>query len=75
MRDVDVEPVMALLAEHGIEAREGEGLAIDVPCEDGLDRSACEELIETLERIVADAGLPLVPVLGDDRVYLRPPGD
>ena len=76
-RVVDREAVLAALREHGVEAEPTEdagALGVRVPCGDGDSEQTCEELLAQLEKLVADAGLPLVPQRGDGFVFLRPPG-
>ena len=69
MRTVDRDWVVQTLSEHGHEARAlGDGLAVEVSCE------GCEPLLSELEHLVGVLGLPLVPVLADGSVILRPPG-
>jgi hypothetical protein len=46
-------------------------VGIEIPC--GDDDAACDEVISELESWIAETGLPLVPLKGDGRVYLRPP--
>jgi hypothetical protein len=79
-RVVDLEALAEVLSEHGIEAEALEGvepvdgeepLGFTIPCEDG-DRA---ELLAQVELLIADTGLPLVPVQADGFVFLRPPGD
>jgi hypothetical protein len=69
MRTVDRDWLLQTLAEHGHEARPiGDGLAVEVSCD------SCEELYSDLEHLVGELGLPLVPILVDNAVILRPPG-
>jgi hypothetical protein len=70
MRTVDRDWLLETLAEHGHEARPtGEdGLAVEVACD------GCEALLSDLEHLVGELGLPLVPVLAEGAVILRPPG-
>ena len=69
MRTVDRDWVLGTLGEHGYEARPAgdDGLAVEVACE------GCEELLAELEHLVGDLGLPLVPVVAEGAVILRPP--
>jgi hypothetical protein len=71
MRTVDRDWLLRTLAEHGHEARpvdDADGLSVEVACD------GCSELLSDLEHLVGELGLPLVPVLADGGVILRPPG-
>ena len=70
VRTVDREWLLRTLAEHGYEARPSadDGLAAEVSCD------GCAELQVELEHLVGELGLPLVPVVADGVVILRPPG-
>ena len=71
-RTPDRDRLRAALAEGGFEAREldEDGTpALEVPCD------GCEDLIQRIEAWLAENELPLVPVLADGRVILRPPGE
>jgi hypothetical protein len=77
-REVDRDVLVDLLQASGVESEpiQEEGvIGVRVPCGDGESDRACEELLARLERLVADAELPLVPQRGDGFVFLRPPGD
>ena len=70
MRTVDRDWLLQTLAEHGHEARpiEEDGLSVEVACD------GCAELLSDLEHLVGELGLPLVPMLAEGAVILRPPG-
>jgi hypothetical protein len=71
----DRDRVLDALAQRGHEARptEVDGWpAIEVPCE-GDTETACADLVGELEALVGELDVPLVPVRGEDVVYLRPP--
>ena len=71
-RTPDRNRLRAALAEGGFEARdldEDGTPALEVPCE------GCEDVLERIEAWLAETDLPLVPVLADGRVILRPPGE
>jgi hypothetical protein len=70
MRTVDRDWLLQTLAEHGHDARPvgGDGLAVEVSCE------GCEKLYSELEHLVGELGLPLVPLVAEGAVILRPPG-
>jgi hypothetical protein len=68
----DRDRLRAALAERGFEARalEEDGMpALEIPCD------GCEDVLARVEAWLAECELPLVPVLADGRVILRPPGD
>jgi hypothetical protein len=74
-READLEAVKALLQERGFEPEETEHeghVALEVRCDGDSDR-ACSDITSDLEAVVAEAGLPLVPVRAEGRVFLRPP--
>ena len=65
----DREAVLALLQERGVKAEPREDtLSIDV-------RGDRDEVLAELEALVREAELPLVPVEGDGKIFLRPPAD
>jgi len=71
-RTPDRDRLRAALAEEGFAARdldEDGTPALEVPCD------GCEDVLERIEAWLAEYELPLVPVLADGRVILRPPGD
>jgi hypothetical protein len=73
-RDDDLKAVVALLEERGFEPREAEhegGRVVEVPCED--TERTCAEVASELESVVSEAGLPLVPVQAEGRIFLGPP--
>jgi hypothetical protein len=77
-RVVDREAILEVLEANGMAAQpiEEEGvLGFRIPCEDGESERACDDLVATVESLIADAGLPLVPQRGDGFVFLRPPAD
>jgi hypothetical protein len=77
-RVVDQEALAEVLSEHRIDAEPLDGeesLGFTIPCEDGNSERSCAELLAQVEALVAETGLPLVPVEADGYVFLRPPGD
>ena len=77
-RVVDHEALAGVLSAHGIEGvplGDETPLGFRIPCEDGESERGCVELLAQVESLVADTGLPLVPVRGDGFVFLGPPGD
>ncbi|MFN2468427.1 MAG: hypothetical protein ABR521_09925 [Gaiellaceae bacterium] len=72
----DRDEVLRILEEQGLEARPVDAedwLGLELPCGEGDD--ACAEVLHRLETSLAQSGLPLVPLLADGRIFLRPPGD
>lgn len=73
----DRDQILQALTQRGIAARavdDADWSGIEVPC-DGDAGAACVDVLHQVEGALADASLPLVPILGDGRVFLRPPGD
>jgi hypothetical protein len=71
-REPDRDRLRAALAAGGFEARDldDDGTpALEIPCD------GCQDVLERIEAWLAKVELPLVPVLADGRVILRPPGD
>jgi hypothetical protein len=71
-RTPDRDRLRAALAEAGFEVRDldEDGLpSLEVPAQGRND------ILDRIEAWLADNDLPLVPVLADGRVILRPPGD
>ena len=74
-RTVDRDHVLEALAERGHQARaldDDQNVALEIPC-GGDAVAACNELLAELEALVGELDVPLVPVLGDGAVFLRPP--
>jgi hypothetical protein len=77
-RVVDREAILEVLEANGIAAQpieEEDVLGFRIPCEDRESERACDDLVATVESLIAEAGLPLVPQRGDGFVFLRPPAD
>jgi hypothetical protein len=73
----DREELLALLRERGLDAQPHDAedwVGIEVPCADD-DENACADVLHRLELWLGETELPLIPVLGDGRVFLRPPGN
>jgi hypothetical protein len=69
MRTVDRDWLLRTLVEHGHEAKPiDDGLAVEVSCD------GCEALYSELEHLVGELGLPLIPLMAEGSVILRPPG-
>ncbi|MBD0348956.1 MAG: hypothetical protein ICV59_07375 [Thermoleophilia bacterium] len=74
-RVVERDRVLEALRQRGHEARpldDDQNVALEVPC-GGESAAACSELLAELEALVGELDVPLVPVLGDGAVFLRPP--
>lgn len=74
-RTVERDALLAVLKEHGLEARavDGEEMpGIEIPCGGEAGRG-CDEVLAEVEAWIADSGLPLVPVKSNGAVLLRPP--
>jgi hypothetical protein len=77
-RVVDRAAILEVLEANGVAAQplEEEGvLGFRVSCGEGESERTCDDLVASLESLIADAGLPLVPQRGDGFVFLRPPAD
>jgi hypothetical protein len=72
-RVADRESVMTALRDRGLEVREGDGTVIEIPCGPGEQQRLCDEVIGEVEAWIAEAEVPLVPEVHEDRVVLRPP--
>ena len=76
-REVDREQLVEALTQRGLEARiaDEEGrILLEIPCSGDSDR-VCDEVLHEVESLVAETGLPLVPMRVEGGVYLRPPGE
>ena len=74
-RIVDRDRLLDALRARGHEARlldDDANVSLEVPC-GGDAPAACSELVAELEALVGELDVPLVPVLGDGAVFLRPP--
>jgi hypothetical protein len=64
----DRDKLLALLQEHGLEARAEDEVGIVVPCEDGGD-----EILSYIEGVIMQIGAPFVPIKHEHVIYIRPP--
>jgi hypothetical protein len=68
----DRDRLVALLCEHGIDARPVDEVTIEVtPGADADDAS--DELLHEVEGLVMDVGAPFVPQKHEGVIYIRPP--
>jgi hypothetical protein len=68
----DRDRLVALLREHGIDARPVDEVTIEVtPGGDADDAS--KELLHEVEGLVMDVGAPFVPQKHEGVIYIRPP--
>jgi hypothetical protein len=70
-RTIDRDELVDALRQRGLEAKpldENDSPGLEVLCD------GCEEVLAQIETWLAENELPLVPVLADGRVFLRPPG-
>lgn len=67
----DRDRMLALLREHGLDARPVDEVCIEVPCDDAA--RACDDLYERVEHTVMSLGAPFVPLKHEGTIYLRPP--
>ena len=66
----DRDRLLALLLEHGVDARPHEEVGIEVPCE---DEQAGEKLYAYVEAVIMDIGASFVPIKHEGVIYIRPP--
>ena len=69
----DRDRLVGLLRERGLDAEPHGELEIRVPCEDGDDSAACDELFGSVEGMIMDLGAQMIPLEHDGVIYLRPP--
>jgi hypothetical protein len=70
-RTIDRNELVEALRQRGLEAKPLDGEetpTLEVLCD------ACDDVLARIESWLAESELPLVPVLADGRVFLRPPG-
>jgi hypothetical protein len=68
----DRDRLVALLREHGIDARPVNEVTIEVTPGDDAD-DASDELLHEVEGLVMDVGAPFVPQKHEGVIYIRPP--
>jgi hypothetical protein len=71
----DRDRLLSALEGHGLQPRAVNEVGIEVPCGDGDDGRACDELYGYVEDVVMNLGAPFVPVKHEGVIYLRPPTD
>lgn len=64
----DRDKLLALLQEHGLDARAEDEVGIVVPCEDGG-----VEILSYIEGVIMQIGAPFVPIKHERVIYIRPP--
>jgi hypothetical protein len=73
----DRDELLHVLKQHGLEARAVDSedwLGLEIPCaEDDDEERACADMLHRVETLLAETGLPLVPVVAGRRIVLRPP--
>ena len=69
----DRDRLLGLLLIHGIEAEPVGEVEIRVPCGDGNEKLAGDELLGEVEAVIMDLGAPFVPIKHEDVIYIRPP--
>jgi hypothetical protein len=70
-RTIDRDELVEALRQRGLEAKpfdENDSHGLEVLCD------GCDDVLARIETWLAENELPLVPVLADGRVFLRPPG-
>jgi hypothetical protein len=70
-RTIDRDELVDALRQRGLEVKpldENDSPGLEVLCD------GCEDVLAQIETWLAENELPLVPVLADERVFLRPPG-
>jgi hypothetical protein len=75
-RVADRDRVLQLLHERGLDASEVEvkgRVALEIACGEDARLRGCDDVVHELEALVAEAGIPLVPLEDEGRVFLRPP--
>ena len=68
--------LLSVLRDRGLEPREladDSLLGFEIPCDEGDPDRICADVLAEMETIVAESGLPLVPVKAEGAVFLRPP--
>lgn len=73
----DRDALIEVLRAHGYEPRaveEDGAIGVEIPCGGDAQR-LCDDLLGELESLVAELDAPLVPVLAEHAVFLRPPAD
>ena len=69
----DRDRLLQLLQDDGLEARPLDEVGIEVPCGDGTNDEACDDLLTSVEHVIMDLGAPFVPIKHDGVIYIRPP--
>ena len=73
----DRDELLQVFQEHGLDARAHDAedwLGLEIPCGDGEEDAVCKDVLHQVETLLAETASPLVPVLAEGRVFLRPPG-
>lgn len=71
-RTVDRDRLLAALEQDGFFAWPVDEVVIEVPCDDDADR-ACDEILHRVENVVAQLGVPFVPLKANGSVFVGPP--
>ncbi|HET8892837.1 MAG TPA: hypothetical protein VFM96_01910 [Gaiellaceae bacterium] len=64
----DRDKLLALLQEHGLDARAEDEVSIIVPCVDGGIK-----ILSYIEGVIMQIGAPFVPIKQERVIYIRPP--
>lgn len=70
-RTIDRDELAEALRQRGLEAKPLDGdetPGLEVRCD------GCDDVLARIEAWLAESELPLVPIVADGRVLLRPPG-
>ena len=73
-RTVERDELLEVLHARGLDARpvEGDEVGIEIPCDTDAGR-VCDDVVADVEALIAESGLPLVPVRANGAVFIRPP--
>jgi hypothetical protein len=69
----DRDRLLELLRGAGLEARAEDEVGIEVPCGEGQEGPACDDLFASVESVIFDLGAPFVPIKHEGVIYIRPP--
>ena len=69
----DRDRLLELLVEAGLPAEPEGELDIKIPCADGDGDTACDDVLDSVEKVVFELGGPFVPVKHEGVIYVRPP--